>query len=274
MRKLPSMSMSEMRKICRPQKHKKLFVEFYNPWISIYLTRFFVWSRISANTVTLLMILLAVAGTVLFAFESYLLSVLGGVVFVFAYLLDWVDGEVARYYRWAEDGTVEEATDDIDRIRKSDVRDIRATKGMFLDGIYHVIAGAGFLMAMGIHAFLRTDLFWYLILGGVASGFFLLKSAADGLGFGVVYRYVLYNKLKTEASSTDGPDAEKVPRFARRYVTYLTAKNYVPLAVALLRAQVLLVPLAAAGYFVLFWKSVRDFYNRKIEQRIDTLSGS
>ncbi len=273
MKELPSVS--EMRRICRPHKHKKLFIEFYNPIVSIYFTRLFVKLGVSANGVTLLMLLVALCGGVLFAFEDPLLHVIGGLLYVFAYFLDWVDGEVARFDRWREAGVVEEDTSDPDKIRMADVCDMRATQGMFLDHVYHYVSTGGFLMGLALGVYQRTGTTWHLLLGCAAPCFFLLKGIADGLGYWATYNYVLYNAPKADPAVEEG-EAD-VPKFVPWYSSYMTAKNYIPLAVALLalalpQTELVFICVAGAGYFVLFWWALYKLYHHRIEQRIEGLS--
>jgi len=265
-------SVSEMRKICRPHHVKKLFVEFYNPILSIYATRFCVRLGISANMVTFSMIVVGIIGSALFAFDNYLLSVLGGVVFVFAYFLDWVDGEVARYERWKEHGTIEAATADPEAIHESGVCDIRATKGMFLDRVYHAVVGAGLVAAMGVNVFLKTDQSYYMILGLLASSFFLLKCLADGLGYAAAYNYILFRGPTNAPDHGEELSRQEKPQVVNPYSKYLSLKNYVPLVVALFGLQLFVLVAAAAAYSVLFWKALYDLYHRRIDRRIHGLS--
>ena len=274
MAELPSIS--EMRRICRPHKHKKLFIEFYNPIFSIYFTRLFVRLGVSANGVTLLMLFVALGGGVLFAFDKPVLHVLGGLLYLFAYFLDWVDGEVARLERWQSQGTVEEETADPDEIRKSEVCDMRATRGMFLDQTYHFVATAGFLMGVGLSVYQATGRLGYLILGCVGPLFFLLKGVVNGLGYLVTYNHVLYSGPGA-ADATPREEAG-VPKFVPWYGSYMTAKNYIPLALALVAlgvpvAELVFVCVAGVGYFLLFWWSLGKLYRRGIERRIAQLSG-
>jgi hypothetical protein len=267
MKELPSMA--EMRRICRPMKHRKLFIEFYNPIFSIYFTWLFVRLGVSANAVTLLMTCLALSGGVLFAIDSHLCHILGGLVYLFAYFLDWVDGEVARYERWRAAGVVEEATSDPDRIVKGAVCTISATRGMFLDEVYHAVAVSGFLLGIGLSTYQHTGGFWYLVLGCAAACFFLLKRSADGFGYYAAWNYALYHAREPGADGRRSGD--EAPRFVPWYASYTTAKNYVPLAVALLRLETPFVCAAGAAYFLLFWRALHALYYKDIPQRISGL---
>jgi hypothetical protein len=65
---------------------------------SIYVTRFALWMGLTANAVTLTSVLSSLAGSVLLLSLIPGQRLLGAALIVFGYLLDLVDGEVARYH--------------------------------------------------------------------------------------------------------------------------------------------------------------------------------
>ena len=121
MRKLPSIP--ELRKISQPEAeivHQRgagrritLFVRS----ISIYITRFFLYTPISANQVTILHAVIYFGGCSLLITAKPLLVLIGAVIARLAGFLDYVDGEVARYRgtEGAEGGFLDLLVDTITR---------------------------------------------------------------------------------------------------------------------------------------------------------------
>lgn len=65
--------------------------------ISIYITRLFLYTPITANQITLLYGAIYIGGAALFTLGSPLMIIIGGLVVRASILLDYVDGNVARY---------------------------------------------------------------------------------------------------------------------------------------------------------------------------------
>ena len=84
-------SIAELRKRCRGNS--------LDPYrlISIYITKLFLYTPITANQVTILSIVVGAIAVWLFTDGSYWKSVTGAVLFLCYHILDLVDGEVARY---------------------------------------------------------------------------------------------------------------------------------------------------------------------------------
>ena len=102
--------------------------------ISIYITRALLHTPITANQVTIGMILLGVAAGTLFIFGNYWYSIIGVVLLLLAYILDRVDGEIARY------------------------RKATSIRGNFLDNLYHDIVKPYIFIgiAFGVYANFHT----------------------------------------------------------------------------------------------------------------------
>ena len=92
-------NIENLRKKCQTRPEKvdlKLSKYFYRP-VSIYLTYIFLKLNFSANTITLISILVTLLGSLLIIFGGISNIVLGLFCFWLFYLLDFCDGEVARY---------------------------------------------------------------------------------------------------------------------------------------------------------------------------------
>lgn len=114
----------ELRAICQEpvrQAEQGVFTNALYRGASIYVTKLFLQINITANQCTLLFTLLGVVGGVTLAIGTYWTNVIAALLFQISYLLDFVDGEIARYRRTS------------------------SRKGLFLDLIgHHFIDGALF----------------------------------------------------------------------------------------------------------------------------------
>lgn len=92
-------SISELRKICYKDSGKKrpLYMKLATMRISIYVTKLFLYTPIHADHVTMLMLLLVLAGSGMMAFGSIWPMFIGITLIHFTVVLDNVNGEVARY---------------------------------------------------------------------------------------------------------------------------------------------------------------------------------
>lgn len=97
-------SIKKLREICSSRKKQPLYMELVSMKISIYITKLLLYTKISADYVTITMIVLLITGSILMAFGS-LWTILTGILLIhFTVILDNVNGEVARY--WKEDGLI------------------------------------------------------------------------------------------------------------------------------------------------------------------------
>jgi hypothetical protein len=228
------MKIKELRNICRPDKHQKFFIEFYNPIISIYFTKLFIKLNISANTITWIMILLAFIGNILLIPNNYFISILGAIVLLFAYLLDWVDGEVARYYRWENEKKIKEGYTNIEEIKRSSIKNFESLRGNYLDSIFHSVFSGLLPLVIGINVYLKTSSILFLILGFVTTILFLFKNLFQNLISRNILDYIYYNKIeqlkvmdtKIERTILTGDSSKS------------TVKHYIPLFVTIFNFQI------------------------------------
>lgn len=91
-------SIRELRRICQGSSTSsdKASAIFYRRF-SIYFTKVFLYTKITANQITLLNILTGILGSALLAFGHYYYSIVGALLLQIWYTLDHTDGEVARY---------------------------------------------------------------------------------------------------------------------------------------------------------------------------------
>lgn len=127
-------SVKELRKICYsgPPKKRPLYMEWFTMKLSIYVTKLLLYTPIHADQVTMLMILLAIAGSVLMGFGNLWLMFIGISIIHFTVILDNVNGEIARYYK--EGGII----------------------GTFMEQTFHAVSAPLIFFSLGYGVFLKT----------------------------------------------------------------------------------------------------------------------
>src|SRR3989344_8786189 len=123
-------SIGELRTICQQQKSegKDFPLHFgygIHRFLSIYITRFLLLTvpRVSPNFISLAMIVVSIMGALLLSRQSLGLQAWGILIIYLGFLLDKVDGEIARY------------------------RQHFTAVGVYLDEIYHLIVPSLVLVA-------------------------------------------------------------------------------------------------------------------------------
>ena len=152
-------SIKELRRICQSKK-QPLYMQHVSMKISIYITKLFLYTKLSADYVTIVMILLLITGSIVMAFGGLWMILIGVLIIHLTIILDNVNGEVARY--WKEDGII----------------------GTFLEQVYHNIAVhlIFFMLAFGV--FLKTGIISILIFGFLCAIFgkpIILNSIKDAV---------------------------------------------------------------------------------------------
>ena len=122
-------SIKELRKKCQPNAEASLFIDKIYRKISIYVTKLFLYTPITANQVTFLMMLVGILSAVFYIKGEYFYSLFAIFLFHIYILLDFVDGEVAKY-------------------RKQFTR-----RGAYLDLMSHIIINPLLIMGMAIGSY-------------------------------------------------------------------------------------------------------------------------
>ena len=141
-------SLQELNKICQKPRYKEV-----GNWMARHIFReaalpvtwLLVHTPVTANQVTLLSLIIGVFGTICFASLADSFFLLGALCLQFWYLLDHVDGQLARYYKTA------------------------SLSGRFFDFMTHQLIHGVILFALGVYVFRVTGHFFYLIWGFIAS---------------------------------------------------------------------------------------------------------
>ncbi len=125
----PVPDIATLRSLChgeKVQQDRRLWYVFSRR-VSIRITWLLLHTGVTANQVTLLSLLLTLAGAVLLAMPSPAVALCGAAALVVHYFLDKVDGEIARY------------------------RGVYSLDGVFMDELSHTFAYAGIFAGLGLH---------------------------------------------------------------------------------------------------------------------------
>lgn len=136
--------------------------------VSIYVTSLFLRLGLSANTASILMLLSGLGGSLMLVLPGWG-RVAGAGLVTLAFILDCVDGEIARYhgidsFRWAA-----------------------------FDYIHHMTVKALSFLCLGIGAWLEFGNAWTMALGGIGSVFWLLLMAIRDLGPALFTKKIVMN---------------------------------------------------------------------------------
>lgn len=155
-RRFAALTLRELRELAqRPERGQNdLGGVLFGDWISPPLTREFLRHDISPTVATVGMLVAGVTGAVLLPFGGAW-SVLAGLCFVLFYLLDCVDGEVAR------------------------LRGIERFFWAYPDFFFGAVVMALFHLALGVHAYLTTGIAWMLLAGATLALALMLKKMVD-----------------------------------------------------------------------------------------------
>lgn len=140
-------SIRELRKICQPTQKDvyQIFRDRLYRKMSIYLTKFFLYTPITANGVSFIMILSGIFSAILYMKGEYFYSLAAIFMFQLYVLLDFTDGEVARYKKQF------------------------SKRGAYLDLMSHIIINPLLIMGMAVGAYFNNPLpipnFTFLIAG-------------------------------------------------------------------------------------------------------------
>ena len=134
-------TIQSLRKRCQPNQGRS-WSEVINRRISIYITRMLITLPVSANHVTLASIgLTFLAATTFVLFYDLKYWLLGILLYQFAYTLDYVDGEIARY------------------------KGTSSLSGLFFDRVASTINETILFIGIFWSLFIRSHEEWILLLG-------------------------------------------------------------------------------------------------------------
>ncbi len=141
-------SIKELNKLCQKPHYKEVgnwMVRHILRDAALPVTWLLLHTSITANQVTLVSLIVALIGIFLMALPSTQMFVAGTFLLQLWYLLDHVDGQIARYRKTA------------------------CLSGRFFDFIMHHLIHGALFFALGVYYFYMTSQFFYIILAYIAS---------------------------------------------------------------------------------------------------------
>lgn len=181
-------NIQQMRKIAQPQTRKVGFIKIWigDHWFgaifarhfSIYITLMFVKLGLTANMVTLLMIISGISGSVLMVPHILWLNIIGFFFLFLTETLDAVDGEVAR---WNNQCSI---------------------KGRYLDLVSHILCNSMFYVFCPLHLYFIENKVVYLVLAFVSY-------AASHCVLGLSYAHQIIKSSYSDNSAGENTDSYK-----------------------------------------------------------------
>jgi phosphatidylglycerophosphate synthase len=137
-------SIADLRIICQKpvESHDSYSLSLIYRRISIYITKIFLFTSITANQVTLMSLVIGLIAAVILALGHYSL---GALIYLFSMVMDCVDGEIARY------------------------RNSSSIKGVYLDIITHYINTPALFMGLSIGIYRSTQNPIIILLGSISA---------------------------------------------------------------------------------------------------------
>ena len=153
-------SIAELRTICQTTAKKdisNIYMRYVCRAISIHVTRFLIPTAVTADQVSAVMILVGVLASLMFLCVNPILFFLGILLLQLWYVLDCVDGEVARYRNYRK---AQKVTDD-----KMDL----PITGAYWDYLNHYIVHGLVPFTVGFGVFRATGNSFWVLIGFLAS---------------------------------------------------------------------------------------------------------
>jgi len=152
-------SLRELNKICQKPRYREVgnwMVRNILRDLALPITWLLLHTSISANQVTAISLLLGVAGVIFFAFPGSGWFLAGAILLQIWYLLDHVDGQIARY------------------------RKKSSLTGLYFDFLSHYVANSVIFFGFGLHVYFIAERFEVILLSFLgALSYALLQSFFD-----------------------------------------------------------------------------------------------
>ncbi len=141
-------SLKALNEICQKPRYKQVgnwMVRNILRDAALPITRLLLHTQVTANQVTLLSLVIGIFGGILFAFKPWGAFLAGAVLMQLWYLLDHVDGQIARY------------------------RGTACLTGRFFDYIMHHAIHGVIFFSLGVYCFSSTNNFYFVWWGFLTS---------------------------------------------------------------------------------------------------------
>jgi len=235
--------LTKLRKIAQKPNYRKignLMARYITRDMALPLTWLLLHTPITANQVTAFSIVIGIAGSLFFAVNCAFAYIFAAVLLQFWYLLDHVDGQIARY-------------------RKKE-----SITGLFLDYIGHHLVHALIPIGVGLGAYRVTgNIIWVILSDAAAVGIILLNLLND-CRYKAYYGYLFKWKsfaVAGRAAEVEGLPAGRVKRLARYIFSYMHKFCEVHVMMNVVTALALAYPLFKDGplYFTAFYAFMAPF---------------
>ncbi len=177
-------SLKELNQICQKPRYKEVgnwMVRHILRDAALPITRLLLYTSITANQVTLISLFVALAGILCFSILSNVSFLLGAILLQAWYLLDHVDGQIARY-------------------RKTD-----CMTGRFFDYVTHHLIHGVIYFSLGLYCYRRGTNLFFIVWGFTISVAAIFFNISQDIKFKTFYEYLVKSKqveIKTETGST------------------------------------------------------------------------
>jgi hypothetical protein len=175
-------SIAKLREICqstRPGAYSDFLSTFYSK-LSIYFTWCFIKMRMSANQVTVLSGMVSIVGGLMLSSDSKWIVLLGVICFHIFAILDWSDGEVARY------------------------REQNGVSGHYLDWYMHFISSTALVIGLFLASKENLQSLWFTLIGLLAVITPILNKTIQNAGWTVI----CWTRLRDIKKNTSEPFSE------------------------------------------------------------------
>jgi len=175
-------SIKELRKICQKKeqlydrkgkenKSKPVQEYFYDRFlrlVSIYITKLFLYTKITANQVSVLSMLVGIIAGVFFSFREPIYWIYAFLLIQLFHFLDAVDGEIARYRKEA------------------------SPIGKYFDLMAHGVVIASIFIGITFGVYKSINNIFVFFLGLIVLSSFLVSSLSDMIKNFLIYEYVVH----------------------------------------------------------------------------------
>jgi hypothetical protein len=196
-------SLKELNKICQKPRYREVgnwMVRYVLRDLALPITWCLLHTPVTANQVTFAALLIGLAGNFFLTLKEPGAFFWGMMLLQLWYLLDHVDGQIARY------------------------RKTVSLTGRFFDFMMHHMIHATFFFAVGVSIFLSTGIAGFLVLGFLTSLFAVSFNLLSDLKCKTIYEKLISLKsvridYETSKAAESGPEA--APSKTRRFFSVL-----------------------------------------------------
>ena len=131
----------ELKKICRKKLETVWYAKYVVRPFSIYITKILLYTPITANQVSFLGMIVGICGAFAIGYGTFRSGVVGVILLQISYVLDCIDGEIARYHKQS------------------------SVNGIFIDFLGHRIVIPLIFLGTAFMIYMNTQNIYMLIVG-------------------------------------------------------------------------------------------------------------